>query len=263
MGDLSQLFASKSNPYCHQRLGFVHIPKTGGTTVILAMREDHCAMKSLHSLVMWPRSNLFHETARMQRERSSADWDSAYTFGIVRNPFDWAVSQFFYNMRDRCTWVRKPACKYADLVYRDGNTTNYVYNESHREYFTTWLKEHDEIASRTGQQFMEPNMISRNLSTSTSQLAWLTDSDGRSLVRHVVRLEDEQDYDRHATCEGLRAIMCDRPAPPTAKGAEHVKTSGHVRSSAYYTALGCDIVRRRFAVDFAAFGYDRDACLYQ
>ena len=30
----------------------------------------------------------------------TADWDSAYTFSfsIVRNSFDWVVSQFFYNV---------------------------------------------------------------------------------------------------------------------------------------------------------------------
>ena len=257
---------NQSDPHCHKRLGFVHIPKTGGTTVVEAMHVDHCLTRDLNSTVLWL-PGLFHQSAHMQRERSAADWDSAYTFSIVRNPFDWVVSQFFYNLamcKAGHKWVVKPACRYVDIVVRDGSMASYVYRESHREYFTAWLKGHDEIASTTDQQFMYPNRISQNISTNTSQLAWLIDPDGRRIVRHVVRLEDKRDYDRHATCEGLRAIICDRPAPPTGGAAKRVKASGHAHSSAYYTPSGCEIVRRRFAVDFEAFGYDSSTytCMY-
>ena len=42
--------------------------------------------------------------------------DRPWCFSIVRNPFSWAVSQFFFNVEQRCfsllLHTAKPACKY-------------------------------------------------------------------------------------------------------------------------------------------------------
>ena len=240
---------SHNGTSCHRNIGFVHIPKTGGSTVVSALRE----CKELEALILRSSSSRFHQTAQQQRSIYSSRWDDAYTFGIVRNPFSWTVSQFFYNLEMRCEGTQKPACNYRAAVF--GNSSVYSYSEDHRWAFTGWLIEHDQMAKITQLPFMTPNLISGVGNSSTSQLAWLSDlsRDARLLVRHVVRLEDVNDYSIHATCHGLRAIACNEPVGWL--HANKLMASRHAPAAAYYTQEACAIVRRRFAVDFAAFGY--------
>jgi hypothetical protein len=75
-----------------ERLGFVfiHIPKTGGTSIKQALG---------------PLSPFGHKTAMLlQSSIEKSVWDSAFKFCIVRNPWDRMVSWFEFgrlNMRDR------------------------------------------------------------------------------------------------------------------------------------------------------------------
>lgn len=66
-------------------------------------------------------------------------------------------------------------------------------------------------------------------------------------------------YARLATPEGLRATLCGGNA--SSANAPHVRRSSHEAPNLYYTAASCEIVGRRFAIDFETFGYDPDECL--
>ena len=244
---------------CNQ-VAFVHIPKCGGTTVVEAI--NNCGVRPC--MLRPERSELFHEPAEAQRRRHAAVWSNAYTFSIVRNPYTWAVSQFFYNVEDHCTHDAKPACKYRAQLFNNGSST-YFYRPEHRQVFTAWLVEHDRNANRSRLPFMTPNLISREVhGRSTSQLAWISDRAGKLLIRRVVRIEDASDYAFHASCLGLHKIAfseynrsTDREGKAVSKT---VKSTSHAASSAYYTATACEIVARRFKADFQAFGYDRTEC---
>ena len=280
---ISDSLAPANGSACYPSIGFVHIPKCAGTTVSQSLLS--CANIRPKVLVQKPvpRGFLFHESAYGQRDRhGAAAWDRAYTFAIVRNPFSWAVSQFFYSMKIHCAAGRKgwfPACEYRSALLDDHGNTR-AFKVTHRAFFTAWLVEHDELAAVGTTPFLAPNLISfparrtGGWTNGTSQLSWLVNQSNRaagSMVRHIVRLEDTSDFNRHATCDGLQAFLCKDPAssqrdehghPPEATSsvaAKTVKRSAHTASSAYYTPRACEIIRRRLAVDFAVFGYDMDA----
>ena len=42
--------------------------------------------------------------------------------------------------------------------------------------------------------------------------------------------------------------------------ARHANVSPHTRWEDYYSPAACEVIQRRFAVDFEAFGYDASEC---
>ena len=113
--------------------------------------------------------------------------------------------------------------------------------------------------------------------TPTSQRAWLTDSDDNIIVQHIVRLEDEV-YARYASVSGLRSLLCNSSNTMDSSGTEtmHVIPEQaliapgdanksiaphHLEPLYYYTRATCEVVSRRFALDFRSFGYDTSVCM--
>lgn len=87
---------------------FVHVPKTGGSSVRLMFGSK-----------IWAHG---HDSAEKVRERLGDRFDAAWSFGFVRNPWDRAVSWYWYSrMGDRVpltgdglkdhfeTWCRRDA----------------------------------------------------------------------------------------------------------------------------------------------------------
>ena len=76
--------------------------------------------------------------------------------------------------------------------------------------------------------------------TAVTQKAWLTDRDGRLIVKHVFKLGSAE-YAKAATCEGLQSLLCDR-VDPRLRCANHtrepsvVKSTRHGTRRDYYTA---------------------------
>ena len=89
-----------------QKFFFVHVPKTGGTSVSELIRETGKPFGApLDSLrfPIWYKKVPEHDTAQSQREHAgAAEWSRAFTFSIVRDPYDWAVSQFFFHVDAHC-----------------------------------------------------------------------------------------------------------------------------------------------------------------
>ena len=100
--------------------------------------------------------------------------------------------------------------------------------------------------------------------TAVTQKAWLTDRDGRLIVKHVFKIGSAE-YAKAATCEGLQSLLCDR-VDPRLRCANHtrepsvVKSTRHGTRRDYYTAASCAAVARWFREDFEAFGFDAAAC---
>ena len=110
-------------PISHQfKLIFIHVPKTGGSSVVRAITEGSNAkragdcmdywgkikkgkfnMKGLHKVfeVEWPyarRVSLFHHLPAYQLMKliDNDIWDNYYKFAVIRNPFDRYVSFYEY-----------------------------------------------------------------------------------------------------------------------------------------------------------------------
>ncbi|MDP2537248.1 sulfotransferase family 2 domain-containing protein [Alteromonas stellipolaris] len=81
---------------------FLHIPKTGGTTVESWLTSTNCFKsqlfyeKKLEDIMVTPQ-HFGYETA----SKLIGDFDDSelYKFAIVRNPFDRLVSEFFYRLK--------------------------------------------------------------------------------------------------------------------------------------------------------------------
>ena len=208
------------------------------------------------------KDGLFHETAIVQHARFGTEWEGAYTFGVVRNPYSWAVSRFFFDL-GRCNSTPMPAtyagpfthfysrtCKYKATIAESLNKSlsRRIFVQAHA--FTSWLAEGDNTTTRTSN-----HSLGRPLTL--TQLEWLSSGGGAELlVRNVVKLEDANEFAAHATCDGLKAIMSncgERNGTGATAVAAQMRPSTHEAWSLYYTPYACEIVRSRFARDFAAF----------
>lgn len=73
---------------------FIHVPKTGGMSVRLIFGSR-----------IWAHG---HEPAREVRWMLGERFDSAWSFGFVRNPWDRAVSWYYYSRREDIDQGREP-----------------------------------------------------------------------------------------------------------------------------------------------------------
>ena len=85
----------------HQRkFIFVHIPKTGGTRIEKALRDDTCsACRDQWDVAKVAHAPLNHLTLDEISEHGFAtqeEFDSYFKFSFVRNPWDRAISEFMF-----------------------------------------------------------------------------------------------------------------------------------------------------------------------
>lgn len=77
-----------------KRFIFVHVPKTGGTSVAWALRRhgiflhDDCYFESVY---------FKHATASAIKRMLGPEFENYFKFSVVRNPWDWAVSSYAFN----------------------------------------------------------------------------------------------------------------------------------------------------------------------
>jgi hypothetical protein len=185
-------------------------------------------------------------------------WNSYFKFVFVRNPWDWCVSQWFYNQ----LWS-------AD-VNSDLDGTSRVQTVRHRlarrlRGARRRLPDHAEASGRQTTQPPPPEetqLRARDIDVlfealkpfrgmpgreSLLQSTWVYDLDGRSLVDHVGRYETLQaDFDLIR-----RRLNLDISLP-------HLNQTGHRDYRTYYADGARERVAELWALDVANFGYDFD-----
>lgn len=123
---------------------FIHINKTGGSSIERALGVP-----------------LIHETAQVFRNRIGVQrWEERFSFAIVRNPWDRAVSHYHYRMMT--------------------NQTNLVDNQLD---FKDWLKH--VYVERSPKYLNEEKMF-------LTQMDWILDENGKVMVNYIGRFEDMQ-----------------------------------------------------------------------
>ncbi len=202
---------------------FVHIYKTGGESVMAALRKycpvylrNRYVRKSVQVLpgvaqpVMdWREAlvNRQHMTAEQIREVMPGDlFDAAVKFAFVRNPWDWQVSEYSY------------ACQ----------STAHPYHEQVTGFgdFDTYIRHKCENDTRL-------------------QCSFVYDRTGTRLVQHIGRFETlSDDFARICAALGL-----DETLP-------HVNASKRKRDwRSYYNDTTFDLVREAYKLDIQTFGY--------
>lgn len=200
---------------------FIHIPKTGGTSLenLIWPAEQHDEAHLARGFVdefhnRYQTGSLKHLLARQVRHAvGAAVFEGCFKFAFVRNPWDRAVSQYAYMA------TRPDLRRFAGLP--DGAC------------FKTWL---DRTARRRHVQW-EP------------QIHFLVDEEGQSLVDAIGRFENfDADARRMLAAIGL-------PHGPL----RHDNASERAAYPHYYDAESREIVAERYAADIAAFNYRFEA----
>ncbi len=170
---------------------FVHIYKTGGESVMAALRK-YCPVylrnryvrksvqllpEAVQPLIHWREAlvNRQHMTAEQIRNVMPADlFDAATKFAFVRNPWDWQVSEYAYARQSA-------AHPYHEEVLGFGD-------------FDTYIRHKCDNDTRL-------------------QCSFVYDTTGTRLVQHVGRFETlNRDFTRICTALGARALASD-PGP--------------------------------------------------
>jgi hypothetical protein len=196
-----------------RELIFVHIQKTGGSSILKALGRE---MHSRHK----------HRFASEFRDMYGQDqWDRAYKFAFVRNPWDRLVS--WWSMVNH----------YRD-AYAQGAKFNrfftYILQNGHsfEDFILNCDADIEDIDGR--------KCIFRN------QLDYVTDSEGRIIVDYIGRFETLA-VDFNQLSAKLR-LPDDR--------LEHKNRSDHKPYTAYYTPETRARVEIAYARDIAAFNYE-------
>jgi len=123
---------------------FIHINKTGGSSIEGALKAP-----------------LIHETALTFRDRIGTErWDKRFSFAIVRNPWDRAVSQFHYRRMTNQTGL---------------SDTSLLFNDWIRNVFLT-----------RSPQFMNEEIMF------LPQIEWVSDEEGNIMVDYIGKFENLQ-----------------------------------------------------------------------
>ena len=111
-------------PYCDQkRVIFLHIPKTGGTTIKRLFWIDQLDDPDPNI-----RPSLQHLTCKLLRERIGSDkYDRYYKFAFVRNPWARIVSDYFWRQQ---LPKKRPVLPFATFV---GNAKKLVDDNNYYE----------------------------------------------------------------------------------------------------------------------------------
>ena len=205
------------------RFAFIHVPKTGGCSVKLALEQfaddvlayrpnrwlDRCGIH-VNYFAPWPSKRFRTHTpaALLQRELPADVYADLFTFAFVRNPWDLLVSSYHFLRRDR-------SHRRGRLAARLGSFARYVDYELHRG------------------KLLQSRM--------------LTSRHGRLLVDFVGRFENlEADF--AIVCRHLRV----------AARLPHVNAVSHSDYRAHYTPRLAATVADGFGEDIERFGYAFD-----
>lgn len=203
-------------PVCystHLRYVFIHIPKCAGTSI-------HVALKTIHDRLSLPldeRKYHKHSKASDVRKILGNDWNEAFKFSFVRNPWDLMVSSYH--------WWLKVAEQFPSLAEQTSKV------KALPDFFAF-------VRSPYGSEMI-------NEQPGRDMLDWISE-DGEIIVDLVGRYET-LDQDWLQVCQALKV----EPVPLT---RENRVERGDYRS--FYDDATRKLIGDRFAGTIARFGYE-------
>jgi len=171
-----------------RRILFVHINKTGGTSMI-KMLNSRC--KGQYISEHWGHGHrTFHSTAHSLIEHYGREvWDNAYAFAIVRHPLARQVSNFFFLM-DRCSKNYKTLCEERRIPIGLSLETDEEKIEAFHEYTFMLYKKYPP-GSKESYLFGSKGHGNEEFKTmNATQSSWMVDEHGEMVVKNVFKLEN-------------------------------------------------------------------------
>jgi chondroitin 4-sulfotransferase 11 len=198
-----------------RKLVFIHIQKTGGSTVSRLLKENIPDIRGVGAR---------HQFA-IQGMKELEGWDDYFKFAFVRNPWDRLVS-----------W-------YSMLIRAQGS--------GNRSWNKLWRYAHENsstfeefVHNCTGEVKVADGVY---YSFAYNQLDYLTDQDGNLLVDFIGRLENF-DNDIREVSERVGIKLEPESIP-------HKNRTLHRHYSSFYTPETEMVVRERYRKDIEYFGY--------
>lgn len=194
------------------KFAFIHIYKTGGTSIAQTLTGEHIGSD--------------HTNARDLKiifSQNNLNFNQFFKFSIVRNPYDWLVSLYFY-------------CK---------KTPSHNWHERcNVQSFQEFIISHVSIDLK--QQKNSP--IGTN--KCQTQFEFVTDESGELIVDFIMKKETlNLDFQLLKKLN----IVDSRIQLPFINSIQ----SNRQHFMSYHTKLTIDIINRQFSNDFKLFGYDK------
>ncbi len=143
------------------RFVFVHIPKTGGTSIA---DPDYADKKGALIELLGPGDYVQqgHKRAVGLRDEIGSEWDSYFKFSFVRNPWDRLVSLYHYFIQDTEKRVTSLGCEISAC------------------------KDFSEFCNKMDSMELDPHF--------DQQISYLIDFDGNYLMDYVGKFEGMQQH---------------------------------------------------------------------
>lgn len=183
---------------------FIHVPKAAGSSVARTLYGKETR----------------HFPAFVYRAINPRKFAKYFTFGIVRNPWDRAVSAFYY--------LKQGGKSSSDQAWAEAHLADF---DDFDGFVKGWLSDNNLFK---GVHFQP-------------QHHFLCDSAGQIMVQHIVKLERiERDFSQISVRLGINNAL------------RRDNTSAHEDYRQYYTEESMEIVRRVYRRDIETFGYHFD-----
>jgi len=191
------------------RFAFIHVPKTGGTSIEEVLRGEGIVLQGPGNLdsVCYK-----HATAAAMRRMLGEEFATYYRFSVIRNPLDWAVSNYAFNRGLARPWV-------IGTSYRlSGRVPEWAADQAFGDWLRWWVAE-----------------------LSPSQACFVTDEEGELLLDDLFCFED---LPRCMSSLRTRFGLPELPLP-------HLKrTPGRSNYTQYFDSESVAFAERAFAKDF-------------
>lgn len=199
--------------HSHQFI-FIHIPRTGGTSISNSLSPfgiQHQGPRNFGSIYFK------HATAMDLREMLGDEFSSYFRFTVVRNPWDWVVSNFYFNGGLHRPYVR------GSKIPLSGKQPPWVSVMGFGPWLDWWLS------------VLEP-----------TQMQMIADADGTLLVDEVLRFENLTEEHRRL------AKILDLNLPPL----PHLKSTPRPRAYRdFFVSQTRKLVEDHFHREIRQFGY--------
>ena len=197
---------------------FIHIPKTGGTSIEQFFKPDILPdVRNYDCFYGWDKKHKFwrqHATMQQINDLYEKDLTGYFKFGFVRNPWSRALSDFIW-----MTEVHTPFIK--------GSFVDYLLLRNNFK----------RIMIKQRRKYRMDHII--------PQSDFLFDADGNLLVDFIGRFENlQEDFN----------TICDKIGIPRQK-LPHKNKSKHKHYTEYYDDETRSIVAEKYAKDIEYFGY--------
>ena len=209
-------------PFSHERrLIFVHVPKTGGTSIIYGTGNSW--------ELRGANGEFIHSTISDYRSYVA---DGYSTFSVVRNPCDRFLSCYRFSISDRNFWHRKGGVPHSDRVFCSIHDIDEILEALHSQVDpdTGWLRSGDLVHQSWMPQFR-----------------YVTDG-GRIVVDRLLRFETlSSDYAVLAHDYGLGGNTL-----------KHMNRSDVPQDFVTLSGKQLDMIHEIYRKDFEILGYDKN-----